>query len=113
MSSEIIECDGILNSVYSHQDNHLLCFENGEVIWHRDDAQPIHFKLNGLAQHAVWSVQHDAWHIAGWREEVLFSETKNQRHVFNDIPVQIINYDDSTLILMNSGEFLESSFQHN
>ena len=111
MSSEIIECDGILNSVYSHHDNHLLCFDNGDVIWYRDDSPQIHFKLKGLAQHAIWSAQHDAWHIAGWREEVLFSETKKQRHVFDEIPVQIINYNDSTLILMNNGAFIESTFQ--
>ena len=113
VSSDMVECDGILNSVYSHEESHLLCFENGDVIWHRPETPQIHFKLKGPAQDAVWSVEHDAWHIAGWREEVLFSESKQQRHEFNEIPVQLVHYKGSTLILMNSGEFVESSFKTN
>jgi len=108
--SEVVEYDGILNSVYSHDENHLLCYESGDVIWHRAETPQKHFKLKGPVQHAVWSEQHEAWHIAGWREEVLVSETKDQRHVFNDIPVQIVAYNDSTLVLMNSGEFISSNF---
>ena len=110
VSSEIIEFDGILNSVYSHDENHLLCFDSGDVIWYRTETPQKHFKLKGPVQHAIWSEQHEAWHIAGWREEVLVSDTKDQRHVFNEIPVQIFVHNDSTLILMNSGEFLPSNF---
>tara|TARA_B110000483_G_scaffold109040_1_gene132848 strand:- start:1562 stop:2575 length:1014 start_codon:yes stop_codon:yes gene_type:complete len=113
VNSEVIECDGILNSVYSHDENHLLCFENGEVMWYRPETPQVLCKLKGPAQHAVWSVQHDAWHIAGWREEVLFSETKNQRHVFDEIPVQLISYGNSILLLMNDGTFVQSSFKDN
>ena len=110
VSSEVIEFDGILNSVYSHDENHLLCFDSGDVIWYRTGTPQKHFKLKGPVQHAIWSEQHEAWHIAGWREEVLVSDTKDQRHVFNEIPVQIFVHNDSTLILMNSGEFLPSNF---
>jgi len=112
LSSEIIVCDGILNSVYSHEENHLLCYENGDVVWYRTGAPQIHFTLNGPAQHAMWSREHDAWHIAGWREEVLFTETKPKRRAFDEIPVQILNSNNSTFILMNNGVFIESSFQH-
>ncbi len=111
VNSEIIECDGILNSVYSHGENHLLCFENGDVIWHRADTPQVYFKLKGPAQHAVWSVKHEAWHIAGWREEILFSESKKERQIFDEIPVQILKYNDLTLILMNDGSFIESFFK--
>ncbi|MFQ3316638.1 MAG: hypothetical protein ACI8T6_000049 [Candidatus Poseidoniaceae archaeon] len=110
VNSEVVEYDGILNSVYSHDENHLLCYESGDVIWHRADTQQKHFKLKGPVQHAVWSEQHEAWHIAGWREEVLVSDTNMQRHIFDDIPVQLVEYNDSTLVLMNSGEFISSNF---
>ena len=110
MSSDVVECDGILNSVYSHEESHLLCFENGDVIWQRPDTPQILLKLKGPVQHAIWSVKHDAWHIAGWREEVLFSESIQQRYDFDEIPVQLVTHKDLTLILMNSGEFVESSF---
>ena len=110
VNSEVVEYDGILNSVYSHDENHLLCYESGDVIWHRAETPQKQFKLKGPVQHAVWSEQHEAWHIAGWREEVLVSDTNMQRHIFDDIPVQLVEYNDSTLVLMNSGEFISSSF---
>jgi len=113
VSSDMVECDGILHSVYSHEESHLLCFENGDVIWHRPESPQILLQLKGTVQHAMWSERHDAWHIAGWREEVLFSETVQQRNNFDEIPVQLVIYDDSTLILMNSGEFVESAFVSN
>ena len=113
LNSEVIECNGILNSVYTHEESHLLCFENGDVLWLRPDTPQTLLKLKGSVQHAMWSVKHDAWHIAGWREEVLFSDTIHQRFDFAEIPVQLIPYNDSTLILMNSGEFVESSFDVN
>ncbi len=111
LDSQILEFDGILNSVYSFEENHLLCYESGDVVWHRTDAPQVHLKLKGPVQHAIWSSQHDAWHIAGWREEVLLSETNKERHVIDDLPVQILNYNDSSLLLMNNGAFVESSFQ--
>jgi hypothetical protein len=113
LSSDVVECDGILNSVYSHEEGHLLCFENGDVIWQRPDTPQILLKLKGSVQHAMWSKKHDAWHIAGWREEILFSESIQQRYDFDEIPVQLVAHRDLTLILMNNGEFIESSFENN
>ncbi|MBT5391430.1 MAG: hypothetical protein HOL22_03680 [Euryarchaeota archaeon] len=109
LDSTIIEFDGVLESVYSSGKNHLLCYESGDTIWYCEGRIKKHFNLNGPVQYATWREQDEAWHIAGWREEILASEVDISRHRLDEIPVQILHHKDAVLLLLNDGSFISSS----
>ncbi len=108
--SEIIPYDGILESVFSHGENHLLCYQSGDVLWHNSEGIQKTVELNGPVQHALWNSKQSAWHIAGWREEVRISRQEHHSTPFQEIPVQIVLHKKATLLLLNDGSFVESAY---
>ena len=108
--SEIIPYDGILDSVFSHNDNHLLCYQSGDVLWYNAEGIQKTVQLRGPVQHALWNSEQSAWHIAGWREEACLSQREHHSTPFREIPVQIVLHNSLTLLLLNDGSFLESSY---
>lgn len=110
LKSETIEHDGILESVYSNHDNHLLCYQSGHVLWHSPEGIQKSVKLSGPVQHALWNSDQASWHIGGWREEVQISLSEHHRSSLREIPVQIVQHGDSTLLLLNDGTFIHSEF---
>ena len=110
LESAIIPFDGILDSVYSCHENHLLCYESGHVVWYNSQGIQKTVKLNGPVQHALWNGEQAAWHIAGWREEACISKLKHRSNTLNEIPMQIVVHNDSTMLLLNNGTFFESAY---
>ena len=111
--SEVIPYDGILNSVYSHEDNHLLCYESGDVLWYNTEGIQQTVILSGPVQHALWNIEQASWHIAGWREEACISLHEQNSTPFREIPVQIVLHNGSTFLLLNDGTFVDSAYPFN
>lgn len=110
LESAIIPFDGILESVYSCDEEHLLCYESGYVAWYNVQGVQKTVKFNGPVQHALWNRHQASWHIAGWREEACISQLEHESKQLDEIPMQIIQHDDTTLLLLNDGTFIHSAF---
>lgn len=111
LHSEIVPFDEILETVYSHGENHLLCYQSGYVALCNSNGIQKTVKLNGPAQHALWDNELQSWHIAGWREEARISLGEHHSTQISEIPVQIVQHKGSTLLLLNDGSFSESVYQ--
>lgn len=109
VDSGTVPVDGILTSVYSTDNQHLLCFEDGKVVWYANGEVRKQEQLNGAIQHALWNHEHQHWHIAGWREECVVSLEATKRSKLNEIPVQIMNHKKAVYVVLNNGRFLHSS----
>ena len=109
LESILIPFDGILNPVYSSNGKHLLCFDSGDIVWFSNGEIQKSESLNGAVQHAVWNEKFERWHIAGWREECVWSMNEMKRSQLDEIPVQIVECADHTYVLMNNGHFVRST----
>lgn len=109
LESILIPFEGILNSVYSSNGRHLLCFDSGDIVWFSNGEIQKSESLNGAVQHAVWNEKLERWHIAGWREECVWSMNEMKRSQLDEIPVQIVECADHTYVLMNNGHFVRST----
>ena len=107
----VVEYEGILDQVFSDKNSHLLCYIDGTVIWYDNGDIVKQADLSGPVQHAEWTSHLEGWCISGWREECLLTMTQCQRTRLSEIPVQRVPHQWGSLLLLNSGEFIKSSFQ--
>ena len=111
VKSDIVDYEGIVDSVFSHKENYLLCYEDGNVIWYRDEGIVKQTILKGVVQHAEWNSNSDGWAISGWREECLLTESDFQRVQLSEIPVQRVHSKHGCHLLLNNGVYIKSTYQ--
>ena len=109
LESIVIPFEGILNSVYSANGKHLLCFDSGDIVWFSNGEIQKSEPLNGPVQHASWNEASQQWHIAGWREECVWSLDELKRSQLAEIPVQIVESMGHSYVVMNNGHFIHST----
>lgn len=110
-STNLTSFKGILEHVFTHDKNHLLCYDSGDALWIQDGIHVQQKRLNGPIQHALWDEEREAWHIGGWREEGMLSRENYEGQKLQEIPVQILHHLNQRLILLNNGSFRSSVFQ--
>jgi len=89
----------------------IICSTTGELTWVHEGELLRTIKLNGPIQFASWDPTLEGWRIAGWREELLITATRNERHQWDEIPVHIEPVKGGALVLFNNGTWKNSPFE--
>ncbi len=96
---------------FKHGLHELICSTGGELTWVHEGTLLRTLKLNGPVQFASWDPILEGWRVAGWREELLITATRNERHQWEEIPVHIEPVKGGALILFNDGTWKNSPFE--
>ena len=103
IEQKILPIDGYLNQVYKHGEHHLILYNNSHVALYENGEVVLNAKLSGPISYAEWSDIEQGWHVAGWRELLILSTTKQNRIQLDEIAVFI---DAATgLYLCNDGKW--------
>ena len=103
IEQKILELDGYINQVYKTGQHYLILYNNSHVALYENDKVVLNAKLSGPISYAEWSESEQGWHIAGWRELLFLSTTKQNRIPLQEIAVFIDG--DTGLYLCNNGHW--------
>ena len=98
-----MEIDGYVNQVYKTGQNYLILYNNSHIALYENDKVVLNAKLSGPISYAEWNESEQGWHIAGWRELLFLSTTKQKRIQLQEIAVFIDG--DKGLYLCNNGQW--------
>lgn len=98
---------------FKHGAHDLLCSTDGTITWLQEMNPVKQVRLSGPVQSAVYDKQADGWRIAGWREEIVITQTGEQRRGTHELPVHIILMGSGALLLYNDGSWENSPFEFN
>ena len=101
IEQKILGLDGYVNQVFKDGEHHLILYNNSHVALYENGEVVLNAKLSGPINYAEWDDKRKGWHIAGWRELLFLSLSKQDRIPLQEIAVFI---DAKTgLYLCNNG----------
>jgi len=92
-------------------DHHLMVSTTGAMHWLYGDRIIAKVQAGGAVQSARWDQQWQGWRVAGWREEILISTERTERHEWDEIPVAVLPVTNGALVLFNDGSWANSPFE--
>ena len=92
-------------------EHHLMVSTTGAMHWLYGDRLIAKVQSGGAVQSATWDEQWQGWRVAGWREEILISTERTERHAWDEIPVALLPVTNGALVLFNDGSWANSPFE--
>ncbi len=103
IDQRVLPIDGYLNQVYKTGEHHLILYNNSHVALYEDGEIMLNAKLSGPVSYAEWNEIEQGWHLAGWRELLFLSTTRQNRIQLQEIAVFIDS--KSGIYLCNNGKW--------